>query len=126
MGYKNFKNRRLMENNEKVKLEDQKLKIVFINEGNSSEKSLEMYFSVENKDGAKVISLGIDPSLFSAEMEPSFMNGLYLDTVAVLHKVKELFETNKVYEGLYVLSKEEYKDYVKKVLGVKIEDQWKF
>lgn len=111
-----------MENNERVKLEDQKLKIVFINESNSSEKSLEMHFSVENKDGAKVISLGIDPSLFSAEMEPSFMNGLYLDTVAVLHKVKELFETNKVYEGLYVLSKEEYKDYVKKVLGVKIED----
>jgi hypothetical protein len=111
-----------MKDNETLKAEDQKLKIVFINESNPDEKPLEMYFTLERIEDVKVTTLGIDSSLFSKETKPSLMNALYMDTVNVLGTVKNLFDAGKSYEGLYILTREEYKEYVTKVLGLKIED----
>jgi len=111
-----------MENNETLNAGDQKLKIVFINESTPDEKPLEMYFILEKIDDVKVITLSIDPSLFSKETKPSLMNALYMDTVNVLGTVKNLFDAGKSYEGLHILTREEYKEYVTKVLGHKIED----
>jgi hypothetical protein len=36
--------------------------------------------------------------------------------------VKEIFDLGQTYEGLHVLTRAEYKEYVTKVLGHKIED----
>ena len=111
-----------MENNENIKIGDQKLKIVFINESNPNEKPLEMFFTCEKEGDTKVTTLGIDPSLFLEETKPSFMNAIYMDTVNILGTIKNIFDAGQTYEGLHILTRAEYKEYVTKVLGHKIKD----
>jgi hypothetical protein len=105
---------------ETVKLKDQKIRVVFTNENESNELPLEMVFTSNVEDGKRVTQISIDNKLTTTEA--SFMGSVYMDTLNVLIKIKELLDKKEFYEGLYVLSREEYKQYVTKVLGVKIED----
>jgi hypothetical protein len=50
------------------------------------------------------------------------MGAVYMDTLNVLMKVKESFDNGEGYQGLHILSREEYKEYLIKVKGLKIED----
>jgi hypothetical protein len=45
-----------------------------------------------------------------------------MDTLNILIKVKESFDSGEGYQGLHILSREEYKQYLIKVKDLKIED----
>jgi hypothetical protein len=50
------------------------------------------------------------------------MGNMYMDTLNVLMTIKKLLDNKESYEGLHILTRAEYKEYVTKVLGLKIED----
>jgi hypothetical protein len=109
-----------MENVKKIELKDQKIKVVFKNETDSDEKELFIEFECKKEGDIKVTTVGLDPLIFNTEA--SFIGSIYMDTVNVLMTIKKLFDNKEPYEGLHVLTRAEYKEYVTKVLGLKIED----
>ena len=50
------------------------------------------------------------------------MGEMYMKTIDLLLTVKQIFDAGETYEGLHILTRAEYKEYVTKVLGYKIED----
>jgi hypothetical protein len=50
------------------------------------------------------------------------MGAVYMDTLNILMKIKESFDSGEGYQGLHILTREEYKEYVTKVLGHKLKD----
>ena len=50
------------------------------------------------------------------------MGEMYMKTIDLLLTVKKIFDAGETYEGLHILTRAEYKEYVTKVLGYKIED----
>ncbi len=109
-----------MEEVKTIKLENEKIKVVFTNEANYDESELVMTLTVTRDGEKKITSLSIDPSLINREA--SFMGEMYMKTIDVLYAVKKIFDAGETYEGLHVLTREEYKQYVIKVLGHKIKD----
>jgi len=105
---------------ENVKINDQNIKVVFSNENESGELPLEMGLILSNEGDKKVITVTLDPKLTTTE--DSFMGAVYMDTLNILMKVKESFDSGEGYQGLHILTREEYKEYVTIVLGHKIED----
>jgi DNA-binding protein YbaB len=103
-----------------IKLENEQIRIVFTNEANPDESELVMALTVTKDGDKKVTSVGLDPSLIDREV--SFMGEMYMKTIDVLYAVKKIFDAGETYEGLHVLTKEEYKQYLIKVKGLKIED----
>jgi hypothetical protein len=101
-------------------MEDVKIKIVFRNETNSDEKELFIEFECKKDGDTKATNVGLDPLVFSREA--SFMGNMYMDTLNVLMTIKKLLDNKEPYEGLHILTRAEYKEYVTKVLGLKIED----
>ena len=109
-----------MENVKEVELKNEKIRVVFTNEANPDESELVMTLSITKDGEKKITSLELDPSLFNREV--SFMGEMYMKTIDVLYAVKKIFDAGDTYEGLHVLTRAEYKEYVTKVLGHKIED----
>ena len=109
-----------MEEVKTIKLENEKIKVVFINEADPNESDLVMTLTVTRDGEKKITSVGMDPSLINREA--SFMGEMYMKTIDVLFAVKKIFDAGETYEGLHVLTRAEYKEYVTKVLGYKIED----
>jgi len=110
-----------MESVKKVKLENEKIKVVFTNEANPDKPSLEIEFiCTKNSEGIKETQLLIDPSVFNTEA--SFMGELYMNTFDSLAMVKKIFDKGELYKGLQTITKEQYKQYLIKVEGIKIED----
>jgi hypothetical protein len=109
-----------MEEVKAIKLENEKIKVVFTNEADSNESDLVMTLTITRDGEKKITSVSIDPSVLSREA--SFMGEMYMKTVDVLFAVKKIFDAGETYEGLHVLTRAEYKEYVTKVLGYKIED----
>jgi len=105
---------------EKVKINDQNIKVVFSNENGSGELPLEMGLILSKEEDKKVITVTLDPKLTTTE--DSFMGAVYMDTLNILMKVKESFDSGEGYQGLHILTRTEYKEYVTIVLGHKIED----
>ena len=117
MDDKNLKNRRLMES---LKINDQNIKVVFSNENGLGELPLEMGLILSKEGDKKVITVTLDSKLTTTEA--SFMGAVYMDTLNILMKVKESFDSGEGYQGLHILSREEYKQYLIKVKDLKIED----
>jgi hypothetical protein len=109
-----------MEDVKTIELKNEKIRIVFTNEENPDESQLVMTFTVTKDGEKKITSVGLDPSLINREV--SFMGEMYMKTIDLLYTVKEIFDLGQTYEGLHVLTRAEYKEYVTKVLGHKIED----
>ena len=110
-----------MEKVKEVKLENEKIKVVFTNEANPDEPSLFVEFiCVKNSEGKKETQVLVDPSIFNRE--PSFMGELFMNTFDSLLTIKEIFNKDEIYEGLETITKEQYKQYLIKVKGIKIED----
>lgn len=103
-----------------IKLENEQIRIVFTNEANPDESDLVMAITVTKDEEKKITSVGLDPSLIGREV--SFMGEMYMKTIDVLYAIKKIFDAGQTYEGLHVLTQEEYKQYVIKVLGYKIEE----
>jgi hypothetical protein len=109
-----------MENIKTIELKNEKIRVVFTNEENPDESQLVMTLTLTKDGEKKITSIGLDPSLINREV--SFMGEMYMKTIDVLYAVKKIFDAGETYEGLHVLSRTEYKEYVTKVLGRKIED----
>jgi hypothetical protein len=109
-----------MEDVKTIELKNEKIRIVFTNEENPDESQLVMTFTVTKDGEKKITSVGLDTSLINREV--SFMGEMYMKTIDLLYTVKEIFDSGQTYEGLHVLTRAEYKEYVTKVLGHKIED----
>lgn len=109
-----------MEDVKTIELKNEKIRIVFTNEENPDESQLVMTFTVTKDGEKKITSVGLDTSLINREA--SFMGEMYMKTIDLLYTVKEIFDLGQTYEGLHVLTRAEYKEYVTKVLGHKIED----
>ena len=109
-----------MEHVKTIELKNEKIRIVFTNEENPDESQLVMTFTVTKDGEKKITSVGLDTSLINREV--SFMGEMYMKTIDLLYTVKEIFDLGQTYEGLHVLTRAEYKEYVTKVLGHKIED----
>jgi hypothetical protein len=109
-----------MEDVKTIELKNEKIRIVFTNEENPDESQLVMTLTLTKDGEKKITSVGLDPSLINREV--SFMGELYMKTIDVLYAVKQIFDAGEIYEGLHVLTRAEYKEYVTKVLGHKIED----
>ena len=105
---------------ESLKINDQNIKVVFSNENGSGELPLEMGLMLSKEEDEKVITVTLDLKLTTTEA--SFMGAVYMDTLNVLMKIKESFDSGEGYQGLHILSKEEYKQYLIKVKDLKIED----
>jgi len=105
---------------ENVKINDQNIKVIFSNENGSGELPLEMGLILSKEGDKKVITVTLDPKLTTTEA--SFMGAVYMDTLNILMKVKESFDSGVGYQGLHILTRTEYKEYVIKVLGHKLED----
>lgn len=102
-----------------IKLDYEKFKITLVNEANAEDTDMVIEFTCKRDGDNKITEVLVDPALF--EKEPSFTTNVYLDVVNVLMAIKKQFDNNKPYETLHVLNKDEYKEYVTKVLGNKIE-----
>jgi hypothetical protein len=50
------------------------------------------------------------------------MGELFMNTFDSLLTIKEIFNKDEIYEGLNTITKEQYKQYLIKVKGIKIED----
>lgn len=109
-----------MENVKTIELKNEKIRVVFTNEKNPDESQLVMTLTLTKDGEKKITSIGLDPSLINREV--SFMGEMYMKTIDVLYAVKKIFDAGETYEGLHVLNRAEYKEYVTKVLGRKIED----
>jgi hypothetical protein len=110
-----------MEDKKEIKLENERIKVVFTNEANPDEPSLEVeLICVRNSEGVKETQVLIDPSVFNREV--SFMGELYMNTFDSLSIVKEVFDRGELYEGVQTITKEQYKEYLIKVRGIKIKD----
>ena len=109
-----------MEDVKTIELKNEKIRIVFTNEENPDESQLVMTLTLTKDGEKKITSVGLDPSLINREV--SFMGEMYMKTIDLLYTVKEIFDLGQTYEGLHVLTRAEYKEYVTKVLGHKIED----
>lgn len=103
-----------------VKINDQNIKVIFSNENGSGELPLEMGLILSKEEDKKVITVTLDPKLTTTE--DSFMGAVYMDTLNILMKVKESFDSGEGYQGLHILTRAEYKEYVTIVLGHKIKD----
>jgi hypothetical protein len=100
-----------------IKIENEKIKVVFTNEANPDEPSLEVEFiCTKNSEGEKITQVFLDKSMFTREQ--SFMSALYMNTVDSLAIVKELFDKGEMYEGVRTITLEQYKQYLIKVRGV--------
>jgi hypothetical protein len=106
-----------MEEVKEIKLENEKIKVVFTNEANPDEPSLEVEFiCTRNSEGEKITQVFLDKSIFTREQ--SFMSALYMNTVDSLAMVKEIFDRGDLYEGVRTITIEQYKQYLIKVRGV--------
>ena len=105
---------------ESVKINDQNIKVVFSNENGLGELHLDMGLILSKEGDKKVITVTLDSKLTTTEA--SFMGAVYMDTLNILMKVKESFDSGEGYQGLHILSREEYKQYLIKVKDLKIED----
>jgi hypothetical protein len=103
-----------------IKLQNEKIKVVFSNEANPDEGNLFVEFTCVRDGESKITTVGVDPSVFTRDT--SFMGAMYMDMVNVLMTVKKQFDANQPYEGVHILTREEYKQYVTKVLGHKIKE----
>lgn len=109
-----------MEEVKTINLENEQIRVVFTNEANPDESELVMTLTVKRDGEKKITSVGLDPSLINREV--SFMGEMYMKTIDVLYTVKKIFDAGEIYEGMHVLTRAEYKEYVTKVLGRKCED----
>lgn len=106
-----------MEEVKEIKLENERIKVVFTNEANPDEPSLQVEFiCTRNSEGIKETQVLIDPSVFNRE--PSFMGELYMNTFDSLATVREIFDRGDLYEGVRTITIEQYKQYLIKVRGV--------
>jgi hypothetical protein len=106
-----------MKDVKEVKLENEKIKVVFTNEAHPDEPSLEVEFiCTRNSEDKKITQVSLDPSVFTRE--PSFMGELYMNTFDSLTTVKEIFDRGELYQGVHTITIEQYKDYLIKVRGI--------
>lgn len=107
-----------MEEEQKIiRLENEKIKVVFTNEVNPDESSLTLEFTItRDSNDQKVTTLALDPSLF--DREDSFMGEMYMNTVNTLGAVKQIFDSGEIYKGLHLITTDEYKEFLIKVKGV--------
>ena len=71
-----------------IKIENEKIKVVFTNEANPDEPSLFVEFiCVKNSEGKKETQVLVDPSIFNRE--PSFMGELFMNTFDSLLTIKK-------------------------------------
>ena len=106
-----------MKDVKEVKLENEKIKVVFTNEAHPDEPSLQVEFiCTRNSEDKKITQVSLDPSVFTRE--PSFMGELYMNTFDSLTTVKEIFDRGELYQGVHTISIEQYKQYLIKVRGI--------
>lgn len=107
-----------MEEEQKIiRLENEKIKVVFTNEVNPDESSLTLEFTItRDSNDQKVTTLALDPSVF--DREDSFMGEMYMNTVNTLGAVKKIFDSGEIYKGLHLITTDEYKEFLIKVKGV--------
>ena len=110
-----------MEEEQKIiRLENEKIKVVFTNEGNPDEPSLSLEFALtRDSNDEKVTTLALDPSIFSRD--DSFMGEMYMNTVNMFGAVKQIFDSKEIYKGLHSITTDEYKEFLIKVKGYDVE-----
>ena len=81
-----------MEEEQKIiRLENEKITVVFTNEENPDEPSLSLEFALTRDiNDEKVTTLSLDPSIFSRD--DSFMGEMYMNTVNMFGAVKQIFD----------------------------------
>jgi hypothetical protein len=103
-----------------IRLQNEKIKVVFTNEVNPDESSLTLEFTITRDDNdQKVTTLALDPSVF--DREDSFMGEMYMNTVNTLGAVKKIFDSGELYDGLHSITTAEYKEFLLKVKGFDVE-----
>lgn len=110
-----------MEEEQKIiRLESEKIKVVFTNEANPDEPSLSLEFALtRDSNDEKITTLALDPSVFNRE--ESFMGEMYMNTVNMLGAVKQIFDSKELYEGLHSITTAEYKEFLIKVKGYDVD-----
>lgn len=110
-----------MEEEQKIiRLESEKIKVVFTNEANPDEPSLSLEFALtRDSNDEKITTLALDPSVFNRE--ESFMGEMYMNTVNMLGAVKQIFDSKELYEGLHSITTAEYKEFLMKVKGYDVD-----
>lgn len=103
-----------------IRLQNEKIKVVFTNEVNPDESSLTLEFTLtRDSNDQKVTTLALDPSVF--DREDSFMGEMYMNTVNTLGAVKKIFDSGEIYDGLHSITTAEYKEFLLKVKGYDVE-----
>ena len=103
-----------------IRLQNEKIKVVFTNEVNPDESSLTLEFTItRDSNDQKVTTLALDPSVF--DREDSFMGEMYMNTVKTLGAVKKIFDSGEIYDGLHSITTAEYKEFLLKVKGYDVE-----
>jgi hypothetical protein len=92
-----------MEEEQKIiRLENEKIKVVFINEVNPDESSLTLEFTItRDSNDQKVTTLALDPSLF--DREDSFMGEMYMNTVNTQFTTKDYIKVMSFYKNIRIV-----------------------
>ena len=100
------------------------VKIVF-QDGTQEDKQLSITVDSTKDEQGKTSSIEIAlPQLDAYDYKPLVIK-LYYEILDVLLKVKMGYDENGQYPDLHIITRDEYKEYVTKVLGIKIPDQEK-
>ena len=107
-----------MEEEQKIiRLENEKIKVVFTNEANPDEGSLSLELTLtRDSNDEKVTTLVLDSSILNRD--DSFMGEMYINTVNMFGAVKQIFDSKEIYKGLHSITTDEYKEFLIKVKGV--------
>ena len=102
------------------------VKIVF-QDTKPEDRQLNITVYGEKNEEGKTTSLSIDaaPADADAYTYNPFVIRMFYDTLDTLLKAKMEYDKTGEYPGLHVLTRAEYKEYVTKVLGIKIPDEEK-
>ena len=99
------------------------LKIVF-QDGTPEDKQLSItVYKKENEEGKTRLDIAMASMDIMESRNPDVISNIYFDVVNTLLKIKEALDSGKGYEGVHTLTREEYKEYVTKVLGFNIPEE---
>lgn len=103
--------------------EKQLVKIVFQDESQEDRQlNITVYGKKNEEDKTTSLSINVAPADADAHTYNPFVIRMFYDTLDTLLKAKMEYDKTGEYPGLHVLTRAEYKEYVTKVLGVKIPE----
>lgn len=103
--------------------EKQLVKIVFQDESQENKQLNITVYGEKNEEGKiNCLNISMAPKDFDVYTYNPFVIRMYFDILNTLLKVKMEHEKAGEYPDLHILTRAEYKEYVTKVLGVKLPD----